>query len=162
MDRIPFTQELLDPSRTTTFLDSCAFDPKYEPETTAAQHMLSLYQDQKIALIIAHSVESEIDHPNTPAAIKTLANDMNRTRNAPLTKSEQERLANIQTFFIGSGKVDKYQADAIHIFEAGKWCAYFVTVDHRILKHRVELQKLSGGVILRPSEWIDLYTRTRM
>lgn len=157
MNRVPFGPSPIDPRRTTTFLDSCAFDPKYEPETTAANLMLSLYQEEKVVLLIAHSVESEIEHPNTPQAVKGLANDMNRTRLVGLTNLERERLQDIKSAFIGSGRPEKYEADAQHIFEAGKWAAYFVTTDERILKRRDVLETLSRAKILRPTEWVAIY-----
>jgi hypothetical protein len=34
----------------------------------------------------------------------------------------------------GSARPGKHDADARHLFEAGKYCSYFITHDERILK----------------------------
>jgi predicted nucleic acid-binding protein len=157
MTRVSFAPNPPDPRRTLTFLDSCAFDPKYDPEDAASNHMLSLYRDEKIVLVISHSVESELEHPNTPRAIVQLANDMNRTHPVDLTLQEQQRLQGIKSELSRHARPGKHEADACHIFDAGKWHAYFVTTDERILKRRTALQFASQATILRPTEWVAIH-----
>ena len=157
MVRIPFSRSLPDPRRTNTFLDSCAFDPKYQPEHEAAQRIRSLRQSVKISILIAHSNQKEIEHPNTPAEVKAEATGMNYTIETALTPDEVSRRAQIHEAITGDGNPAKYQADAYHVFEAGKYGGgYFVTTDRRILACKVQLEAISGAIILKPSEWLGI------
>lgn len=162
MSRIPFGRSSLpDPRRTNIFLDSCAFDPKYYPEDEAAQRIRQLRRQVKISILIAHSNQKEIEHPNTPAEVKAEAADMVCTDETSLTPDEVIRRAQIHATLIGDGNPEKYIADAKHVFEAGKYGgSYFVTTDGRILAKRSQLQALSGAFILKPGEWLRLYEET--
>jgi hypothetical protein len=158
MARIPFGRSFPDPRRANTFLDSCAFDPKHEPENAAAQRIRSLRQSATISILLAHSNQKEIEHPNTPADVKAEASDMNYTIATSLTPDEVTRRAQIHQLITGNGKPATYEADAHHVFEAGKYGGgYFVTTDNRILARKSELQAISGAVILKPSEWLAIY-----
>jgi hypothetical protein len=119
--------------------------------------MLSLYEEQKVVLNIAHSVESELEHAATPDHVKRLANDMNRTLPIQLIDAEQERFKEIRGILVGRSGPAKHDADANHVFHAGKWLGYFVTTDGRILSRRVALQEASRSTIVKPSEWMAIY-----
>ena len=161
MPRVPFGRSLPDPRRRNTFLDSCAFDPKYRPEDEAAQRIRSIRRETRISILVAHSNYKEIEHPNTPADVKAEAADMNYTIETSLTPDEVNRRAKIHAVLTGDGKPEKYAADAQHIFEAGKYGGgYFVTTDGRLLARKSELQALSGAYILKPSEWLRVYEET--
>ena len=161
MPRVPFGHRLPDPRRTNTFLDSCAFDPKYHPEEEAAQRIRSLRRETTISILVAHSNQKEIEHPNTPADVKAEAADMNYTIETSLTPDELARRTKIHVALTGDGNPEKYAADAQHLFEAGKYGGgYFVTTDGRTLARKSELQTLSGAIILKPSEWLRIYEET--
>jgi hypothetical protein len=146
----------LDPKRVNNFLDSCAFDPKYSPEDEAAERICKFGNDGLVNLILAHSNQKEIDHPNTPQSIKKVSVGMIYTIESALTPEEKRRKSAIHAALTGNGKPATYAADAAHVFEAGKYGGYFITTDDRILKKRKELQGLSGAVILKPSEWLKV------
>ncbi|MHB8882633.1 MAG: hypothetical protein ACYC69_14140 [Thermodesulfovibrionales bacterium] len=146
----------LDPKRVNNFLDSCAFDPKYSPEDEAAERIRKFGNDGLVNLILAHSNQKEIEHPNTPQSIKKAAVGMIYTIEGALTPEEKRRKSAIHATLTGNGKPETYAADAAHVFEAGKYGGYFITTDDRILKKRKELQDLSGAVILKPSEWLKV------
>lgn len=57
----------VNPLTSNNFIDSCAFDPKYEPEDKASIAIFQLYKEGKLLIQIAHSTQKEIEHPNTPA-----------------------------------------------------------------------------------------------
>lgn len=160
MNRVPFPRGYVDPQRTNTFLDTCAFDPKYHPEQQAAEKIRSLRDEDRISVILAHSVRKEVDHPNTPPEVKAEAADMNYTIETSLTSEEVSRSKQIHDALTGNGKQEKYAADAKHVFEAGKRMGYFVTTDNRILAKRAVLERLSRAVILKPSEWLRIYEDT--
>lgn len=158
MARIPFGRTPPDPRRTNTFLDSCAFDPKVEPEHAAAQRVRFICHSERISILITHSNQKELDHPNTPADVKAQAADMNFTIAVALTPAEIERRARLHRAMTGDGNPARYEADAHHIFEAGKYGGgYFVTTDKRILERKGQLEVISGAVIVKPTEWLAIY-----
>ena len=158
MAHVPFGRSPPDPRRTNTFVDTCAFDPKVEPEHSAAQKIRAIRHAGNISILLAHSNQKEIDHPNTPDDVKAEAADMNYTIASPLTPAELQRRALVHQTMTGTGKPEKYKADAHHIFEAGKYGGgYFVTTDQRILNRKSELEAVSGAIIVKPTEWLAIY-----
>lgn len=157
MERVPFGRGLLDPRRANNFLDSCAFDPKYAPEHEAAQEIRALWNDGQINLVLAHSNQKEIDHPNTPVDVKREAVGMIYTIKTALIPEEEARKARILIILTGNGSPEKYAADAAHVFEAGKYGGYFITTDERILGKRDELRRVSPATIFKPSEWLKVF-----
>lgn len=83
---------------------------------------------------------------------------MNYTIATPLTAAEIERRALVQQAMTGDGNPARYEADAHHIFEAGKYGGgYFVTTDKRILARKPQLEAISGAIIVKPTEWLSIY-----
>lgn len=160
MKRVSFRRIPLDPRRTTNFLDSCAFNPKLPDEYAASREIERLYDDEKIVLLITHSVEKEIEHPNTPADVKKKAFEMVRTLATHPTQDEIKRQETIRIVFTGSGNPETYRADAQHLFLAGKYGGHFITADGRILKKRNVLMKVCSVDIFTPSEWLELYRQS--
>lgn len=161
MQRVPFGRSCIDPRRVNNFLDTCAFDPKYSPEDEAAHEIRRLFETGHVQLILAHSNQKEIEHPNTPADVKAAAGSMIYTIETSLTPEEVTRKAKIHEALTSNGKPEKYAADASHVFEAGKYGGgYFITTDERILAKRDEIRALGGGIVLRPSEWMKLFKGT--
>ena len=75
-----------------------------------------------------------------------------------LTPNEQRTRMEIHRVLTGkNGKPEKYEGDARHVFEAGKYCGYFITTDKRILDKRGELHKVCAATIVTPSEWLAIY-----
>jgi hypothetical protein len=158
MQRIPFGHSHRDPRLTNNFLDSCAFDPKYAPEHEAAQQIRALWSGGQVNLVLTHSNQKEIDHPNTPEDVKAEAAGMIYTIKTGLTPDEVTQKTKIHNVLTGNGTPEKYVADATHVFEAGKYGnGYFVTTDHRILSKSGELRQVCGATILTPSEWLKVF-----
>ena len=147
-----------DPRRATTFLDSCAFDPK-EPveEEAAAREILAIWQAGGANLIIAHSTKSEIDHLRTPDDVKRLAAGMVFTYLTNLTPNEERQRDGIHTLLTGNGKPEKYRIDALNVYEAAKYGGCFVTTDARVLNKKDDIQRIRPVRILKPTEWIEFY-----
>lgn len=159
MQRVPLGRSVRDPRRFNNFLDTCAFDPKYAPEDQAAQRIRALERDEEITLVLAHSNQKEIDHPNTPEEVKREAEGMIYTIDTSLNPDEIGRKAKIHVL-TGNGKPEKYAADSEHVFIAGKYLGYFITTDQRILGKRKELKELSSATICTPSEWLQVFHDT--
>lgn len=160
MKRVPFGRSYLDPRRTNNFLDSCAFDPKYAPEDEAAQRIREFGNGGVITLLLAHSNQKEIEHPNTPQDVKREARAMNYTLETALTPNEVKQKKAIHVILTGNGKPEKYEADAAHVFEAGKYFGYFITTDQRILTKRQELGRVCAAIIFTPCEWLRVFHET--
>jgi hypothetical protein len=155
MQRVPF-RRYIDPRRVNNFMDTCAFDPKYSPEDVAAQQIRAMHQSGEIHLILAHSNQKEVAHPHTPEDVKREAAGMIYTLETGLTRPEIAQKARIHTILTGNGKPENYTADAAHVFEAGKYGAYFITTDARILRKRAELRNICAATIVSPSEWLEV------
>lgn len=161
MPRVPFAKNTLDPRRSNSFLDTCAFDPKYSPEHETAQAIRVLGDKGEVRLLLTHSNLKEVDHPNTPEDVKKQALDMIFTYDTPLNQGEIVRKEKIHVCLTGNGKPEKYAADAAHVFDAGKYGGgYFITTDARILNKRGELHDLSSATIVLPSEWLRIFKET--
>lgn len=146
----------MNPWITNSFLDSCAFDPKYRPEDQAATELFRLHQVDGLGIRLAHSNQKEVDHPNTPAWVKAKAAGLIYTTNVTLTQDEKSRLTKIHAILTGNGKPEKLEDDARHIFEAQKYGSYFVTTDEKLLKRADEIRTECGVEILRPSQFLGL------
>ena len=146
----------LNPWITNSFLDSCAFDPKYAPEDAAAQEIFELHDKKQLGVQIAHSNQKELEHPNTPEWVKKEAQGLIYTLEVGLTPNERALRQKIHRLITGQGKPEKMAADAQHLFEAQKYGSYLVTVDGRLLKFADELRNLCNLDILLPSEFLAL------
>lgn len=150
-------REPFNPRRHLNFLDTCAFDPKYSPEHKAAEKIRVFAKNHQINLILSHSNQREIDHPNTPQDVKDDAASMIRTVPTLLVLREQEMLREIHEILTGNGSFEKYSADAGHIFEAAKYGGCLITTDKRILGKMVDLKRVSRVVVLKPSDWLKAF-----
>lgn len=146
----------LNPRIVNIFLDSCAFDPKYTPEDTAAQTLLMRSKNGDLLLEIAHSTQKEMEHPNTPVWVKHEAKRFIYTMETTLVESEQKLKAEILKILAGNGKPENVTQDAHHVFEAAKYGSYFVTTDQRILQKRSELCSTCDIDIVKPSELLAI------
>ena len=132
-------------------MDSCAFDPKYQPEDKSAEEIFYLFEN---SLEISHSVQKEIDHPNTPDWVKRRANRLAFTLPTDFTEDEKRTLCQIEITLAGQGNIENIRQDARHIFEAQKHGHYFVTTDKRILERRDDLYAICSCSlsVVKPSE----------
>lgn len=145
-----------DPLIRSNFVDSCAFDPKYEPETSAANEIFRLFEEGHFLIQIAHSTQKELDHPNTPNWVKAEAAGLNYTLEVNLVPSECHLLSDIRAILAGDGKIENILGDAQHVFETQKYGFYFITTDKRILSRAGALQERCGVVVLPPSEFLRI------
>ena len=144
----------LSPLIVNNFIDSCAFDPKYEPEASAAIEIFKLSERGDFQLQIAHSTQKEIEHPNTPDWVKRQASGLIYTINVQLTPNQKQLLSDIEVILAGNGKIENIKQDAWHVFEAANYGHYFITTDKRILARANELRGRGGVNVLLPSEFL--------
>ena len=144
------------PFYTNIFIDSCAFDPKYEPESSASEEILKLSENNEINLVISHSTMKETQHPNTPVHVKEQAISKIYTIKTNLVDEELNKKQEIWDILTGDGKPENMEQDANHVFEAHKYGGYFITSDARILKKKENLEQVSSAIIFLPSEFLKL------
>ncbi len=156
MRRKPLGYRSINPKITTIFMDSCSFDPKYSPEDQASLRLFELSEKGELILNIAHSIQKEVEHPNTPMWVKREANKLIYTIETSLTQNERNRKTTILRILAGNGKPEKMVKDSEHVFEADKYGSYFVTTDERILKKKEELEDIVSAFILKPSELLEI------
>lgn len=139
---------------TNSFIDSCAFDPKYGVEQVAADEIFRLDAEYDLSLLIAHSVRKELEHPNTPGWVRRQGLSRIHSIQVQLTRDEIALRRNIHAILTGNGKPEKMREDAEHIFEAQKYGSCFITTDGRLLKRAADIHALCNVVILKPSEFL--------
>lgn len=143
----------LPPSHTHTYMDSCAFD-SIPLEAKASQRLLNQSQNGGVHIEIAHSVQREIDHPNTPSSVKQLARTLIYTISTNLTESQIRRRDEIRALVRGNAQVGKHEDDADHIFDLSEHGGgYFITTDSRLLGLSGEFFKRYRVTTLLPSEY---------
>jgi len=147
----------INPLITNVFIDSCAFDPKYEPEDSASVEIFRIFKEgEDLSIQISHSTQKEIEHPNTPEWVKAEAGNLIYTIEVQLTANEVNILREIEAILAGDGMVKNILQDARHIFEAQKYGSYFITTDSRILNRANELRAAYTVIILKPREFLSL------
>ena len=146
----------LDPFYANIFIDSCAFDPKYEPESSAAEEIFKYYRKGDISLVVSHSNLKETEHPNTPAYVREEAASKIYSIETNLVMEEEQKKQEIWDILTGNGKPENMEQDANHVFEAHKYGGYFVTTDDRILKKSEQLHTVSSAHIVLPSGLLTL------
>lgn len=149
----------IDPRKTNISIDSCAFDPKYSPEDKSSIALFKLNENEKITLLIAHSTNKEIEHPNTPQWVKSEAQTKLMTSEVSLTLDEQAKKQDILRVLTVNGKIENNLQDAENVAEAAKYGSYFVTTDINILKKGSKITELTNLVVLKPSKMLEIYNK---
>jgi hypothetical protein len=137
-----------------SFIDSCAFNPVDNDEYTCSRKLLAGSDDGDFMLIVAHSVQKEIDHPNTPGDIKRLSSQAIFTLETNLTSEELVKRDEIRALVRGNAKLGRHESDADHIFELHKYGGgYFITTDNRLLSRSKELFSKYFVTTIKPTDF---------
>ena len=139
------------PRYTHTFIDSCAFNPdSMEEEEPASRRILEKWPN----VIVAHSVQKELDHPNTPDDVKRMGNALVYTIETELSPELLRKRDEIRTLIQGNSKPGQHKSDADHIFELYKYGGgYFVTTDARLLSHSDTLFRNYFITTIKPTKY---------
>jgi hypothetical protein len=144
------TQRL--PRYTHSFIDSCAFNPGgFEGE--ASRRILEKWPN----IIVAHSVQKELEHPNTPDDVKRMARAFVYTIETELTPELLNKKEEIRILIKGNAKPGRHKGDADHLFELFRFGGgYFVTNDERLLSRSGEFFQKYFITTIKPSEYEEL------
>lgn len=140
-------------------MDAHIFDDNGDAKTSAAvDQLLALATETKLSVLLPYSVKSEIEHQKTPQSVKRRASCLNYTMPVTLTPNEELTHRSVRALMKGNATSGKHDADAFHLVEASKYGRFFVTLDNRILKKKLEIQCLLPSLwIVTPIELIKLY-----
>jgi hypothetical protein len=149
----------LDPRIVNVCYDANALDCADGAQEAAVARLLALAEANEIILVTPRTVLGEIEHPNTPAAVRRAALPQIFTIQTSHTTGERQTADAIRTILQGNAQAGQHDADAAHIAEADKYGGYFIAHDGRILAKRDELK-----LVLQPSlqivtlaEFLDIY-----
>ena len=138
------------PRYSHTFIDSCAFDPNSMEEEAASRRILQKWPN----VIVAHSVQKELDHPNTPEDVKRRGSALIYTIETELSPELLMKRDEIRTLIRGNAKPERHKNDADHLFELYKYGGgYFVTTDARLLSHSDRLFRNYFITTIKPTEY---------
>jgi len=144
------------PKYTHSYIDSCAFDPGgVEEQCSRRLHVLP--DSGQIVLEIAHSVQKEVDHPNTPEDVKRLARRLIYTIETDLTQQQLARREEIRSLIRGNAAKGKHEDDADHIFDLDQnGGGYLITTDRRLLSRSEDLFEKCFVTTITPCEYEKL------
>lgn len=145
--RQPFNDRSpLDPRKCNVAIDANALNKNGSEKDGLVDRLLRLWADGTIMLILPKGVRIETLDPRTPARIQSAVSEMIFTNQVDLNPEEHQHIRLIELELQGNARSGKHRADAQHLFEADKYCAYFITHDRRLLDKTRKLRRL-----LRPS-----------
>lgn len=137
------------PQYTHTFIDSCAFDPG-GMEEAASHRILEKWPN----IVVAHSVQKELDHPNTPDDVKRMGQALVYTTETELSPELLSKRDEIRSLIQGNAKPGQHKGDTDHLFELYKHGGgYFVTTDARLLSHSDKLFRNYFITTIKPTEY---------
>jgi len=88
-------------------------------------------------------VAKEIEHPNTPSAVKRRATDFIYTIETSRNEIESNNAKVLTELFRGNSSDDRHDNDSDHIFETIKYGGgYFITEDKRIQNRCKNIDRL--------------------
>ena len=153
------TRRPLDPRKSNVAIDANSLDRPNPDRATNVDRLLSLAKDGKIRLIVPKGVRLEFQNQRTPAQVTEAGLPQIFTRSVGLNSEEQRKRRIVETELQGNAMPGKHIADADHLCEAAKYCAYFITHDLRVLRKSGKLHD-----VLPPSlhvvtlvEFLEIY-----
>lgn len=152
-------QSLPDPRYGHSLVDAHIFDDNGDAKTSeSVDQLLALATETKMSVLLPYSVKAEIEHPKTPQSVKHRASCLIYTMPVTLTPNEESTHRLVRALMRGNATSGKHDADAFHLVEASKYGRFFVSLDNRVLKKKLEIQCLLPGLwIVTPIELIKLY-----
>lgn len=140
------------------FFDSCAFDGGNEEEQAASNEARTLFENKGGNILILHSVQKEIEFPNTPQSVKDEAENLIYTiEPSQCTPNEIKEFNVVKTILVGDGNPENKMADCVHVFHAQRnGGRYFVTTDNGILNHSTKIIRRFNLYIVKPSDFLRI------
>lgn len=162
--RINNNQHPLDPRKCNIAIDANALNKDGRANDSLVDRLLNLSAEGKIKLIVPKGVRLETLDRRAPGYVRAAVTPMIFTNPVSLNSEEQQRKRSIERELQGNAKPGKHAADADHLFEADKYCAYFVTHDQRILNKDRNIRKLLSPslTIVTLEEFLQIFDSYEM
>jgi predicted nucleic acid-binding protein len=119
------------------------------------RRILELYIENKIQLIIPHSVRTELLSPKTPARVRAAVQDLIFTKTVGLTVEERKERDRLIKLARGNAKLENIAADLLHVAESVKYGGYFITLDKRLLNRAVVISDVIGIEVVTPENFME-------
>lgn len=146
----------LDPFKSNIYFDSCAFDGGPQEEQNSSIECRQILEQSGNKIQILHSVQEEIDYPETPIWVKREAMSSVFTKKTTLEPDDLKKLKDIERIIVGNGNLEKRRPDCRHVFETIRYGDYFITTDNDILKHSDIIFQKYQTYIIKPSELLKI------
>ena len=146
----------IDPRFVDNLIDAHVLDRKGNAEDVIVDTILELADNGTIILLLPYSVRDEINHPNTPAAVKHRALGLLFSAPVQLTGGESELYGRVLSLVQGNARSGKHDRDAFHLVESAKYGGYFLTNEKRLLKRGAEIRDLLGIEVVTPTEFLGI------
>ena len=156
---LKMTRRPLDPRNANVAIDTNALNRGDRVYDAMVDRLLGLSAGGTIRLILPKGVRVEMLDPRTPAYIRTTAAPMMFSYAVGLNSEEQRRRRLIERELQGNAASGKHTADADHLFEAAKYCTYFITQDRRILTRSGRMRDLfpPSLTVLTLAECLEIF-----
>lgn len=144
----------VDPLIGANFIDANIMDEVADGQDAVVNELIRLQNEDKVRIVLPHSVLSEINNANTPPHVKRAARVFLRTEPVTLTQDEWRRYYSLLEAAIGDAEVRNIAADLIHVCEAAKYGGYFITRDRRLLNRASVIRHAIDAEVVSPSEFV--------
>jgi hypothetical protein len=140
--RTPFSNHRpLDPRICNIALDANALDMGGTENDKLVIRFRALSEAAELNVVLAGGVRGEVQHPNSPEAVKAAMLPQIFNLRPGLNAGQQAERRRVAAILQGNAKPGTHAADASHLSEAAETgCGYFITHDRRILGKRDELR----------------------
>jgi predicted nucleic acid-binding protein len=155
---VRFSDLNLDPRFGNNFIDANVLDRGSADYDDAVDRLLTLAEQGKMTLLLPYSVKAEIEHPRTPAEVKSRAAGLQYSIPVQLTAPERATHERIRVLIRGNAQSEQHANDAFHLVEAAKYGGrHFITNDRRLLRKDAEIWDALHIRVISPTDFIAEY-----
>jgi hypothetical protein len=155
---VRFSDLNLDPRFGNNFIDANVLDRGSADYDDTVDRLLTLAEQGKMTLLLPYSVKAEIEHPHTPAEVKSRAAGLQYSIPVQLTTPELATHDRIRTLIRGNAQSAQHARDAFHLVEAAKYGGrHFITNDRRLLRKDAEIWDALHIRVISPTDFIAEY-----
>jgi hypothetical protein len=109
---VRFSDLNLDPRFGNNFIDANVLDRGSADYDVAVDRLLTLAEQGKMTLLLPYSVKAEIEHPRTPAEVKSRAAGLQYSIRVQLTAPERATHERIRVLIRGNAQSEQHANDA--------------------------------------------------
>jgi hypothetical protein len=127
----------------------------------AVNEIVRLCQASEVIVMLPHTVQKELDHPNTPLAVKEARTQFLETHFVPPAESELRQYRELILAVMGNSLEKNVAPDLAHVSEAAKYGGYFITNDKWLLNRRDGIAERLPLEVVNPSTFLERIEQAR-